>query len=108
MLQQIKAMGFECWGYSGSKTWCYVVAPEGVAYVQWGDGQRVCTVHKPSKQVGTGFAMAEVITRETIMQALTTIAPHWASANDRAAVRKWRDWAALQAGSAWHGAMVRL
>jgi len=50
------------------------------------------TCHKPNRQVGTGFSYAKeqpTLNIESAKLCAAMVAPSWASAKDRAAVKKW-------------------
>ena len=55
-------------------------------------GYTLTTVNIPCKECGTGFSMdsAGDFSREALARAFV-VAPYWASATDRAAVRKYKD-----------------
>lgn len=92
--------------------------PETDTWFMYSDGKNIATVefsarnlpmlasvHKPSRQVGTGYQMierGEHITGELMQRALLTVAPQWASNSDHAAVVKWRDWNEFKNSSPWN------
>lgn len=94
----LKAEGWQVWMRNDSATkrpaqYCFVTDGTHIAYVQWGDSYqtKVSTVHKPNKQSGTGFGIAEEITPKTVREAMICIAPSWAS-RDLHSVRKYANW----------------
>ena len=70
-------------------TYCYFTDGEYIGYAQWGDGCSVSTVHKPNKLTGTGFAIANEISKFTLIDAMRTFAPKWASNTNTDSVRKY-------------------
>lgn len=89
-------------------TYCYFTDGKYIGYAQWGDVCSVATVHKPNKLTGTGFSVACEITRETLLTAMQTIAPHWVSAADRASVRKYRDIDDYLKSSKWNSELTEV
>jgi hypothetical protein len=84
-------------------TYCFFTDGKNIGYAQWGGiSESVSSVHEPNKSTGTGFNVAGEITRETLLAAMQTIAPHWASASDRASVRKYRDIDDYMKASKWN------
>ena len=71
--------------------YCYFTDGKCIGYAQWGDRCSVSTVHKPNKLTGTGFAISDEINKLTLIAAMKTFAPEWASPIHTASVRKYRD-----------------
>ncbi len=90
-------------------TYCFFTDGEHIGYAQWSTSRSsVSTVHKPNKSTGTGFTVADEITRETLLAAMQTIAPHWVSAADRASVRKYRDIDDYLKSSKWNSELTEV
>lgn len=90
-------------------TYCFFTDGKNIGYAQW-DGIResVSTVHKPNKSTGTGFNVADEITRETLLAAMQTFAPHWVSASDRASVLKYRNIDDYLKASEWNSELTEV
>ena len=92
-----------------NQTYCFFTDGVHIGYAQWSDYRTsASTVHKPSKAVGTGFKVADEITPESLIAALNTIAPHWASDSDRASVRKYRDINEYLQASKWNSELLEV
>lgn len=87
-------------------TWFYYTDGKNIAYAQFScrEPSSLTTCHKPSRQVGTGFAFDTPygIDGKAMQAALLCIAPHWATDSDRANVVKWKDWNEYKASSPWN------
>ena len=89
--------------------YCFFTDGKNIGYAQWGGiSESVSSVHKPNKSTGTGFSVADEITQMTLLAAMQTIAPHWASASDRASVRKYRDIDAYLKASKWNSELTEV
>ena len=89
--------------------YCFFTDGKNIGYAQWGGiRESVSSVHKPNKSTGTGFSVADEITQMTLLAAMQTIAPHWASASDRASVRKYRDIDAYLKASKWNSELIEV
>ena len=86
VIDQLKERGFKVYGPSPLTTYAWFTPDDvRIGYVQHNrEGTSYTTVHRPSRQVGTGFKA------ESAEQALE-FAPTWAHARDRAAVVKYKD-----------------
>lgn len=99
VISTIAALGFDVY-QSTSPAWrSYLFFTDGtrVAYMQTEFGAlTLSTVHLPCRECGTGFRLDNpaALTREELERGFI-IAPNWASATDRAAVRKYADAAAF-------------
>ena len=74
-------------------TWCYYTDLEckKIGYAQWGERESVSSVHKPHVDVGTGYRIADEITRNSLAKAINTICPNWDRRN-ASFVKKYSDW----------------
>lgn len=91
-VQLIKAQGYRVFMRPGCDTYCLYTDDVRIGYAQWNRYRLgVSSVHKPSRQVGTGFHVADTITPETIREALHCFAPSWAYQCDRQQVKKYSD-----------------
>lgn len=99
-IQAIAALGFDVYRSPEKKWQSYLFFTDGtrIGYMEAGyfNGLRLSTVHVPNRQCGAGFSLTDdgdsvPVTRESLESAFVE-APRWASAADRAAVRKWADW----------------
>lgn len=92
-VEMMKAQGWHVYVRSFNAAYCFCTDGVKICYAQWSDGQpRVSTVHRPNKQSGTGFHIADEITPRTIRDAMNTVAPQWASTGDRQSVVKYKNW----------------
>lgn len=78
-------------------TWFYYTDGKNIAYAQFSSREpsSLTTTHKPSRQVGTGFAYTERhqhIDGKAMQGALLCTAPNWATHSERTNVVKWKDW----------------
>ncbi|HQZ43655.1 MAG TPA: hypothetical protein PK735_12275 [Flavobacteriales bacterium] len=93
-----KEDGLHVWtfGSESSRTIRQVFITDGekIASVEDSYGLRLSTVHKPNRECGTGFAdnTVEAATPQMIRSTMATIAPRWATAKQRAAVVKYKNW----------------
>jgi hypothetical protein len=89
----IRSFGFDVYAPASVTTWCYFTDGRHVAYAQWGVVRTcVSSVHKANRYTGTGFQIADKITRQACADALQCVAPGWVSSGERASVRKYDSW----------------
>jgi hypothetical protein len=102
-LDAIAAAGFSVYQNPDPRwqSYAYFTDGQNVGYCQNSrfGGLTLSTCHVPCRECGTGFGMGEAsdLTREALSVAFVRC-PDWASATDRAAVRKWSDVAKFLAG----------
>lgn len=89
--------------------YCYFTDGEVIGYAQWSDWRpKVSSVHKPNRQTGTGFAVAEEITPETLERAARCTWPAWAIEADRQSVHKYKDWDAFHNKDAFRKELIEV
>ncbi len=83
----------------GKPSYFHFVEGNNIGYCQYDDlcGIKFSTVHKPTKDIGTGFGcqdIYEVIPEITLKEARRAfiIAPHWARSIEVESVRKFSGW----------------
>ncbi len=91
----IQSLGFDVYlPTARNATWCYYTDGKRIGYAQWGHFDcSTSSVHMPNRQTGTGFKIGEDVTPATLRDAIACHAPNWASSADRAATRKYDDFA---------------
>ncbi|MBT2621243.1 hypothetical protein [Chryseobacterium sp. ISL-6] len=73
--------------------YAYFSDGDNIAYLQQENKYRdisISSVHKPSKEVGTGFRISDDYSLEVAKEALLTVCPHWAI-NSRNHVIKYKN-----------------
>jgi len=95
IIDSIKAQGLQVFGPEKLTTYAYFTDGTRIGYVQSArvEGISYSTVHKPSRQVGTGFKVDSV-------QGALAHSPVWAYGGDRSAVVKYKDFAEFK-GKHW-------
>ena len=91
--------------------WCYFTDGVRIGYAQWPGWDivaSVSSVHVPNNESGKGFRVAEYINAESLRAALDCHAPEWASARQRASVRKYRDWKEFHTRDSWNAQYVEV
>lgn len=75
-------------------TWFYYTDGTSIGYVQFPrrEASKMHSVHKPSKQAGTGFDAGAPATAEDMRRAMAMHTPGWATTSERSQVVKWEDW----------------
>lgn len=88
--------------------YCFYTDGTHIGYAQWTD-YRTCisSVHYPNRQSGTGFQIADEITKETLHVAAHTACPNWAR-NDQSSVKKYKDWDAYHNASDFNKGLVEV
>ena len=102
----IKSLGFRVFvRTSDNPTYCFFTDGDRIGYAQWSDfRQSVSSVHKPSTVNGTGFQVAEEITKASLDAALSTIVPIWA----RGDVKKYKNMDAYLNASKWNSELIEV
>ena len=86
--------------------YCYYTDGTNIGYAQWSrNTTKVASLHKPSRQVGTGYGVADTITEQTLQAALTLHCPHW-DAHNADNVKKYKDWDEFHNKNDWNKALV--
>lgn len=84
---------------------CFYTDGKRIGYAQWsGYRSSVGSVHKPSRENGTGYQVSEKINRETLDNAINLVEPGWD--RGRAAVVKYADWEAFHNASAFNSELI--
>lgn len=108
-INTIKAQGYRVFVRDDNPTYCFFTDGTRIGYAQWGGyRQSVSSVHMPNKTTGTGFGVADEITPTTLAAALNRPYPHWASAADRASVKKYADMDAYLKASKWNSELIEV
>jgi hypothetical protein len=97
----IKACGYRVFMRSPSDEHCFYTDADGkrIGYAQWsGYRTSVSSVHKANRTTGTGFQIAESITKDSLRDAIACHCPGW-SYRDASTVKKYRDWDEYRAES---------
>lgn len=114
-IEKIKSLGFQVYMKDLNDSWLYYGKEDGLGGLgylqssQWSRGAdffRISTVHKPSKQVGTGFSImddgdekhVENMTEEDLKSGLV-FAPSWVSYRDLSSVKKYASFEEFRNGS---------
>lgn len=84
-------------------TWFYFTDGTNIGYAQFPrrEASKLCSVHKPSKQVGTGFDAGTPATGADMLRAMTMHAPGWAHRDARHVV-KWKSWEEFKARDSYN------
>lgn len=86
--------------------YCFYTDGSKIGYAQWSrNSVRVASVHKPHNRVGTGYGVADTITKETLQAALTLHCPHW-DAHNADNVEKYKDWSEFHNKNDWNKTLV--
>jgi hypothetical protein len=104
----LKANGLQVYMRNLTSTYCYCTDGTHIAYVEWGNRDAVSTVHKPNKQIGTGFHMFDEITPASVRSAMQTVAPGWAKDSDRKSVIKYKSWDDFHKSSKWNAELFQV
>jgi hypothetical protein len=101
----IKAEGYRVFMRKPSDSYCYFTDGTRIGYAQWSD-YRTCvsSVHKPSRQNGTGFRIADAINSESLSDAINCYIPSLASGS----VEKFKDWSAFHNADSWNRQLVEV
>jgi len=81
--------------HKGRGNYAYVTDGENIASIEHErfGGYNVSTVHIPNVKTGTGFRVFEQITidkiESSLLSAMSTFVPYWASSTDRKHTKKW-------------------
>ena len=99
-IKTIKTAGFRVFvhGPVEKATYCYFTDGVRIGYAQWdspykGD-ESLSTVHMPNTTTGTGYKLDCPISADNLPLAFQFV-PHWASRQDAATLKKYRDWNAF-------------
>ena len=108
-IERVKSMGYSCFiakykNNYGKYTYCFITDGVHISYMQidhWKRGVEFSTIHKPSKECGTGFAIEkneqtrtfdiEDITDNVIKMTFGT--PKWAKKYKAVKYANWEDYA---------------
>ena len=86
---------------------CYFTDGKNIGYAQWsGYSTHVSSVHKPSRENGTGYQVSEKINRETLDYAINLVKPGWD--RGRAAVAKYANWEAYHNANKFNSQLVEI
>lgn len=86
--------------------YCFYTDGSKIGYAQWsGIVHQTGSVHKPHSYVGTGYVVAEEITKETLQAALTLHCPHW-DAHNADNAKKYKDWDDFHNKNDWNRQLV--
>jgi len=99
-MRELLGAGFQIFVYDGQAskkvTYFKIVKDNQIGYVQKGHfgGFDFSTVHKPNRDTGTGFSMAQEVSDPTIEMAekCFSLAPYWATTSQRESVIKYKNW----------------
>lgn len=95
---ELELAGLHCYGTEQTRhlhfmSYLHFGNETGVGYAQYDpmEGWSFSSVHKPCRACGTSFQLETKLQPSVLMalHAMSTVAPHWASAADREAVRKY-------------------
>lgn len=105
----IKSAGYRVFVRSDDPTYCYYTDGIKIGYAQWSN-HRYCvtSVHKANHCTGTGFAVANEITQESIKAAINCFAPGWAYQRDIESVKKYTDFNAFIKSSAFNAELIEV
>lgn len=109
-IQLIKSAGYRVFirPSRGPITYCFYTDGKHIGYAQWETfRQHVSSVHKPCRECGTGFQIADKINPETLRKALLCVAPYW-HYGDFKYVVKYHDWDAYHNASKWNSELVEV
>lgn len=84
-IEELKEAGFKVYAPKELTTYCKFTKNNRIGYVEAGDfGWNFSTVHKPSKECGTGYSIYRDKLTATIQDALDCFIykPDWASSSD--------------------------
>lgn len=88
LIDLLKAKGYRVFAPERPTTYVWFTEPDGkrIGYAQMNrlTGLEYSTVHKPHRQVGTGYCAQDD-------KAALSLAPHWAHAHDVAHIQKYAD-----------------
>lgn len=95
VIAMIKALGYRAFMNGDNNTYAYYTDGVNVGYCQWSrNAWKVSTVNIPCMECGTGFVVANDITKETLKMGFQHAAA-WATQSDRNAAKKFKDWDAF-------------
>lgn len=97
LVRTAQRAGYTVYMGSPNDSWFHYTDGKNIGYAQFNtyDGAKLCTVHKPSQQVGTGFRV-DGCDKLAFKAAAIILAPNWASSHDLKCVRKWESFEAFR------------
>jgi len=89
--------GYTVYMSNQNNSWFHYTDGKNIGYAQFNayDGAKLTTVHKPSRQVGTGFCV-DGCDELAFKTAAIISAPSWVSPRDMRHVRKWESFEAFR------------
>ena len=111
MIALIKSCGYRVFIRPSTRNveneYCFYTDGTRIGYAQWsGYRSSVGSVHKPSRENGTGYRVSEKINRETLDYAINLVKPGW----DRSAapVVKYANWDAYHSANKFNSELIEV
>lgn len=112
MIAFIKSCGYRVFIRPSTRNveneYCFYTDGTRIGYAQWRTyrSDNVGSVHKPSRENGTGYHVSEKITRETLDYAINLVKPGWD--RGRAAVVKYANWEAFHNANQFNSELIEV
>ena len=106
-VRMILDAGYKVYMREANDQHCFVTDGTHIGYCQWSSYRpAVSTVHLPYSGAGTGFAIANEITKETVEAAMFTHCPHWLNYKEYSdSIQKYRNWEHYHNASKWNNSL---